>query len=85
MRTTIELKKKHRALLKEIAARRGWRSYSRVIQEAIDFYLHHHIKAEKARRVLLGRKGAWSSEEAERTCAAIAELREQWAILTTSL
>ena len=39
MRTTIELKEEHRALLHAIAARRGWRGYSKVIEEAIEFYL----------------------------------------------
>ncbi|MCS6903180.1 MAG: hypothetical protein NZO41_02745 [Candidatus Bipolaricaulota bacterium] len=84
MKTTIELKKKHHALLKEIAARRGWRSCSRVIQEAIEFYLHHHGEVEKARCTLLKRKGAWSSEKAERARAAIAELREEWRLTTLS-
>lgn len=78
MRTTIELKEEHRALLHAIAARRGWRGYSRVVEEAIEFYLQHHVEAEEARQALLNRKGAWSAEEAERTRAAIAELRRQW-------
>ena len=78
MRTTIELKEDHRALLHAIAARRGWRGYSRVVEEAIEFYLQHHAAAEEARRALLERKGAWTEEEAERTRAAIAELRRGW-------
>lgn len=78
MRTTIELKEDHRALLHAIAAHRGWRGYSRVVEEAIEFYLAYHDAAEEARRTLLNRKGAWSEEEAERTRAAIAELRRQW-------
>jgi Arc/MetJ-type ribon-helix-helix transcriptional regulator len=82
---TVELKKEHRALLRAIAARRGWRSYSRVIQEAIEFYLHHHAEAEEARRALLRRRGTWSPKEVEHTRAAIAELRERWTTLTTSL
>ncbi|NIV32013.1 MAG: hypothetical protein GWN58_21775 [Anaerolineae bacterium] len=80
MRTTIELKEDHRALLHAIAARRGWRGYSRVVEEAIEFYLKHHAAAEEARRVLLSRQGAWTDEEAERTRTAIAEVRRQWAV-----
>jgi len=79
VRTTIELKEEHRALLHALAARRGWRGYSKVVQEAIEFYLAHHAEAEEARRTLLLRKGAWTLEEAARTRAAIAELRKQWA------
>lgn len=78
MRTTIELKEEHRALLHAIAARRGWRGYSKVVEEAIEFYLQHHAEAEEARRALLGRKGAWSAEEAERVRAAIRELHKRW-------
>lgn len=78
MRTTIELEEGHRALLHAIAARRGWRGYSRVVQEAIEFYLKHHAESEEARRLLLARKGAWSAEEAERIRAALEELRRQW-------
>jgi predicted transcriptional regulator len=36
MRTTIELKPEHRARLLELAARRGQKGLSAVIQEAID-------------------------------------------------
>ncbi len=78
MRTTIELKEEHRALLHALAARRGWRGFSRVVQEAIDFYLQHHADAEKARRAILDRKGRWSANEVERMRAALAELRQQW-------
>jgi len=83
MRTTIELKEDHRALLHAIAARRGWRGYSRVVEEAIEFYLEHHAAAEEARRALLSRRGAWTAEEAERTRAAIAELRERWTVASS--
>ncbi len=83
MRTTIELREEHRALLHAIAARRGWRGYSKVIEEAIEFYLKHHAAAEEARKLLLGRKGAWSAEEAERVRRAIAELRREWQALSS--
>ena len=78
MRTTIELTEEQRALLHAIAARRGWRGFSRVVREAIDFYLKHHTEAERARRALLGRKGAWSAAEAERVRQALEELRTSW-------
>jgi len=78
MRTTIELKEEHRALLHAIAARRGWRGYSKVIQEAIEFYLRHHSAAEEAKRTLLTRKGGWSEEDVEKLRVALEELRRQW-------
>jgi predicted nuclease of restriction endonuclease-like RecB superfamily len=79
MRTTIELKEDHRALLRAIAARRGWRGYSKVVGEAIEFYLKHHSQALEARRSLLERKGAWTTEEAKRIRAVIEELRK-WTV-----
>ena len=80
MRTTIELKEEHRALLHAIAARRGWRGYSKVIEEAIEFYLQHHSEAKDVRRALLDRRGAWGTEEAEKVREAIRELREKWIV-----
>ena len=84
MRTTIELKEEHRALLHAIAARRGWRGYSKVIEEAIEFYLRHHSEAKDVRRALLDRRGAWRTEEAEKVREAIRELREKWIVPTGS-
>lgn len=40
-RTTITLKEEHRALLHALAARRGWKGYSRIITEALDYYFAH--------------------------------------------
>lgn len=65
-------------MLHAIAARRGWRGYSKVLEEVIEFYLKHHVEAEEACRALLFRKGAWTAEEAARTRAAITELRQKW-------
>ena len=80
MRTTIELKEEHRALLHAIAARRGWRGYSKVIEEAIELYLRHHSEAKEVRRALLDRRGAWRTEEAEKVREAIGELRKKWIV-----
>jgi hypothetical protein len=77
-RTTIDLKDEHRAILRAIAVNRGWRGFSRAVEEAIDFYLEHHAESEVARRSLLERSGAWSAEEAGSTARAIAEVRRSW-------
>ncbi len=77
-RTTIELKDEHRALLQAIAVSRGWRGFSRAIEEAIEYYLHHHAEAEVARRTLLERRGSWSADEARETARTIAEVRRNW-------
>ena len=77
-RTTIELKDEHRVMLQAIAVSRGWRGFSRAIEEAIDFYLDRHAEAEVARRTLLERRGSWSAEEARETARTIAEVRRNW-------
>ncbi len=79
MRTTIELPDNHRAKLHSIAARRGWRGYSRVIQEAVEAYLRSEDEAEAARRVLLNRHGSWSAEQATAARKTVAEVRAGWA------
>ena len=42
MRTTIDISDKHRISLLSLAAQRGLRGYSRIIKEALDYYLSHH-------------------------------------------
>ena len=77
-RTTIDMKDEHRAILHAISARRGWRGFSRVVEEAIEFYIRQHDASEEARQVLLERRGSWSREEAGKVRDAIAEARQRW-------
>lgn len=46
---TIALAEEHRVLLHAMAAQRGWRGYSRVLAEIIDFYL---LRSPEARGML---------------------------------
>lgn len=78
MRTTIEIRDEHRAALHALAARRGLRGYSSIIEEAIDWYLRHRATGEKATKVLLKRMGAWSADEAAAVRDTIAEVRTRW-------
>lgn len=39
MRTTIEISDRHRSALFSLAAQRGLRGYSGIIEEALDFYI----------------------------------------------
>ncbi len=78
MRTTIDLPDDYRATLHSIAAKRGWKGYSRVIQEAVDLYLRSQAQADADRRVLLSRQGAWRPEGAAEVRATIAEVRKGW-------
>ena len=54
MRTTVELKDKHRAKLLELAARRGQKGFSDLLAEAIDVYLETLSREDDLREIALG-------------------------------
>jgi predicted transcriptional regulator len=78
MRTTIELSDDHRSALHSLAARRGLRGYSKLIQEAIDFYIKEKVRKEDNIKQLLKMKGTWSEEEARKFKKRIEEIRRNW-------
>ena len=80
MRTTIELSDDHRSALHSMAARRGLRGYSRLIQEAIDFYIKEKAKKKNAVEQLLKMRGTWSEGEAEKFRKRLEEIRKNWKI-----
>jgi metal-responsive CopG/Arc/MetJ family transcriptional regulator len=77
MRTTIELSDDHRSALHSLAARRGLRGYSKLIQEAIDFYIKEKVKGRNDIKHLLKMKGSWSNEEAKKFRKLLEEIRHQ--------
>jgi hypothetical protein len=66
MRTTIELSDNHRGLLHFLAAQRGLRGYSKLIQEAIDLYIKQSVEEKPDIKDLLKMRGSWSEEEAKK-------------------
>jgi hypothetical protein len=80
MRTTIELSDEHRSALHSLAARRRLRGYSKLIQEAIDFYIKEKIKRGDSHRYLLKMKGTWNEEEAKKFRKRLEEIRRNWKI-----
>lgn len=78
MRTTVELSDEIRAKLLELAARRGERGFSSVVEEALELYFdaedRRQRQAEAARAIL----GTMSDDEADDLRASIRRLREQW-------
>lgn len=78
MRTTIELSDEARARLLELAARRGLKGYSRLIQEAVDLYLEELERAQAARVRALGLRGALAGEEAEALRTEAERVRASW-------
>ncbi len=78
MRTTVELPDEIRAKLLEMAARRGERGFSALVEEALVRYLEEEEerreRVEAARSVL----GSMSEDDARELEASVAGLRERW-------
>jgi len=78
MRTTVDITPEQRARLMELAARRGEKGVSELVQQALDAYLRSQAGEEEKRRRSLMLKGAPDSREAERLRAATCQIRESW-------
>jgi len=78
MRTTIEMSDAVRARLLELAARRGERGFSALVEEAVERYLvdeeRRRSQAERAKSVI----ASLSEGEAEELEASVRSLRERW-------
>ena len=75
MRTTIELSDDYRSVLHFLAAQRRLRGYSKLIQEAIDFYIKEKIRTGNSVKHLLKMRSTWSKEEAKRFRKRMEEIR----------
>ncbi len=80
MRTTVELPDELRGDLMRIAAIRGQKGFSGVLEEAVRYYLLHRAELpdEELRRTVDGLDGSISEEEGERLQRLVRELREGW-------
>lgn len=80
MRTTIELDDRSRARLLGLAAARGEKGFSRIVQEAVDRYLSEIEAAEREAELRNGLAaiGVVSEEVAERMTETSRGLRSTW-------
>ena len=78
MRTTVEIKPEHRSALLALAARRGQKGFSTVLEEAIASYLAGEAERERRRQTILSLAGSLSPEDAEDLRRVTSELRENW-------
>ena len=78
MRTTVEIPDEQRSQLVHLAAERGEKGFSIIVQEAIELYLSMNAarrdKIAAAQSVL----GTLDDEEAEILRASVAKLRKTW-------
>ena len=64
MKVTIELSDDQRKVLHPLVVERGLRGYSKVVQEAIDFYVKTKVERRERVKQLLRMRGTWSRGEA---------------------
>lgn len=78
MRTTIELPDETRSKLLELAARRGEKGFSPIVQEALEEYFSR--KEERRERVdrALAALGSFDAEDAEGLERHVGDLRRTW-------
>lgn len=78
MRTTIEIPDETRSKLLELAARRGEKGFSRIVQEALDEYFAAKEDRDVRVQRALAALGSLEAAEAERLERHVRELRESW-------
>jgi Arc/MetJ-type ribon-helix-helix transcriptional regulator len=78
MRTTIELTEEHRAELLHLAARRGLKGFSHLVQEALSEYLRNESRKLHLIDAASKLKGTWNEEEANEFEARAKAVRSHW-------
>ena len=78
VRTTIELTSRQRALLLKLAAERGEKGFSRLIQEAVDRYLEERASRRERIDAALGVLGTIDDATEARLRESVAETRRSW-------
>ena len=78
MRTTIEMKPKHRARILELAANRGEKGFSSVAAEALEVYLEAQSGRVNAIESALALKGSMREPEATGLLARTQGIRANW-------
>jgi metal-responsive CopG/Arc/MetJ family transcriptional regulator len=78
MRTTIEIRDDLRARLVGLAATRGEKGYSKIVEEALERYLGDADRRDERLAELLALRGAVSDEDAGGVREEIARLRSGW-------
>jgi metal-responsive CopG/Arc/MetJ family transcriptional regulator len=78
MRTTVEIRDDLRARLLEIAARRGEKGFSKIVEEALESYLRRDGNGEASRVKALATRGVLTEDEADELEGRAREIRERW-------
>lgn len=78
VRTTVEISDAQRAKLLELAAQRGEKGFSRLVQEALDGYLADQVSRKERIDAALAVGGSLSEHEADALEASVMRIRSTW-------
>jgi len=78
MRTTIEITDIQRARLLDLAARRGEKGFSRLVQRAIDRMLAEETSRSRQINRALGLAGSFSDKTADALEESVRRIRTAW-------
>jgi len=78
MRTTIEMTDEQRAKLLHLAAKRGEKGFSALVQEALDEYLKTMEGRDAEVEAALAARGSLKGKEAEQLAEACRLARDGW-------
>ena len=78
MRTTVELTEEQRSELLRIAAKRGMKGFSLLVQEAINSYLETQSSRTSLIEAALALKGVLRSKSADEFEERTKAIRENW-------
>jgi len=78
MRTTVEIADAQRARLLDLAARRGEKGFSRLVQEAIDRLLADEDSGKDRVAAALALEGSVTAEVADELAASVTRIRRHW-------
>ncbi len=78
MRTTVEIRDEHRARLLELAARRGMKGFSALVEEALEAFLRDEAARERKVKAALRLQGSIDARTAARMRRVARRLRKSW-------
>lgn len=78
MRTTIQLTEEQRAELLRLAAKRGLKGFSHLVQEALDEYLRNEAKKLHLIEAALSMQGSFNGKAGEEFEERTQTIRSNW-------
>lgn len=78
MRTTVELTEEQRAELLRLAAKRGLKGFSSIVQEALDDFLRREARKVRLINAAVALKGSLEGAAGERLEERTLAIRENW-------